>query len=248
MKTEPEHKYSLDTAKYDYVASTAKSVLGAIPFAGSLLVEVAGNVIPDQRIDRVAKFAYALEERLSRMEQGFIQAQMGDENFTDLLEESLHQVTRSLSNDRRQYIANLVSNSLTDKDTEYSEAKHLLRILGELNDIEIIWLRFYGHRTIGGDEEYREKHKNILKRPPAYVGSSRETHDDLSIQDSYKEHLAQLNLLSPRYETEIGTGTPVFDTFTGGLKLSGYEITGLGDLLLRQIGIHPENNKDEQIK
>ena len=37
----------------DYVASAAKSALGAVPFAGSLLSEIAGNIIPNQRIDRI---------------------------------------------------------------------------------------------------------------------------------------------------------------------------------------------------
>lgn len=31
----------------DYVTSAAKSVLGIVPFAGSLLAEVAGTIIPN---------------------------------------------------------------------------------------------------------------------------------------------------------------------------------------------------------
>ena len=48
----------------DYVTSAAKAILGAVPFAGSLLTELAGTVIPNQRIDRIAKFAAVLEYRL----------------------------------------------------------------------------------------------------------------------------------------------------------------------------------------
>ena len=123
----------------------------------------------------------------------------------------------------------------------------MLRILGELNDTEVIWLRFYAVLTIGGDKEFREQHKKILDRPPAYIGSPPETHDKLALQESYQAHLAQLNLLSPRYRKDIQTRQPEFSTFTGAPELQGYDITGLGSLLLRHIGIHPEqNNQDEQ--
>lgn len=69
----------------DYVASLAKSALGIIPFAGSLLVEIAGNIIPNQRIDRIAKYAEALNNRLSSCEEAVVIANISNDNFTDLI-------------------------------------------------------------------------------------------------------------------------------------------------------------------
>jgi hypothetical protein len=249
MEQESDNEYSLDANRYDYVASTAKAVLGAVPFAGSLLVELAGHVIPDQRLDRITKFARALEDRLAGLEQDFVRSQFTNENFTDLLEEGLHQAARSITDERRAYIATLIVESLSDNEVEYAESKHLLRILGELNDTEVIWLRFFAVPFIHGDTDFRSQHDNVLQRPPAFIGSSQETHDKLALQGSYKAHLAELNLISPRYQTDIRTKQPEFDTFTGGLKLSGYQITGLGRLLLRHIGIYPdENSGDEHVE
>jgi hypothetical protein len=52
----------LSSQPIDYVTSAAQGILGAIPFAGSLLAELAGTVIPNQQIDRIAKFAEVLEK------------------------------------------------------------------------------------------------------------------------------------------------------------------------------------------
>ena len=58
----------------DYVTSAVKAIVGAAPFVGSLLVEIAGVVIPNQRMDRIARFAQALEARLSELEQDVVRS------------------------------------------------------------------------------------------------------------------------------------------------------------------------------
>ena len=124
--------------------------MGAGPFAGSLLSELAGTIIPNQRLDRISKFVLILEGKLSNLEQEFIHSQLVNEKFSDLLEESARQAARSLSDERREYIANLITNSLSRQDIEYNESKHLLKILSELNDIEVVWLWFYLEPTLSG--------------------------------------------------------------------------------------------------
>lgn len=227
-----------DTA--DYVATAAKAVLGMVPFAGSLLAELAGSIIPNQRIDRLAKFAQELEERLSRLDREHVRDQLNDEHFTDLMEEGARQAARSVSDDRREYLSALIANGISSEAVAYVDSKHLLTMLGELNDIEVIWLRFYLDPTMGGDAEFREMHKDILKPVRPYIGGDQTTVDKSAVQQSYKEHLASLGLLKRRYETDSKTKQPVLDTSTGGQKVIGYEITSLGRLLLRQIGLASE--------
>jgi len=227
--TDPEESSSneLSNQPIDYVTSAVKGALSAVPFAGSLLAELAGTVIPNQRLDRITRFAETLESKLSNLEQDFIRSQLTNENFSDLLEEGAKQAAHSLSDERREYIANLITNSLSQEDIDYIESKHLLRILGELNDIEVIWLRFYLRPTVGGDEEFREKHGNILTPIMATQADPPSVVDKEALQNSYQEHLSRLGLLRPRYETDSRTHTPEFDRFTGGLKIRGYDITPL---------------------
>lgn len=227
----------LEPERSDYVASAAKSVLGAIPFVGSLLVELAGTIVPNQRVDRIARFAATLEQRLSQVEGEFVQAQVNNDEFTDLIEEALRQAARSTTDERREYIAALIANSLSPEQVAFQESKHLLRILGDISDIEVIWLRFYLHPTMDGDEEFREKHRNVLEAVGAPMGSPQPELDKETLRDSYREHLARLGLLNPRYRTDTRTKQPKFDSRTGAQEIAGYQLTPLGRLLLRQIGL-----------
>lgn len=241
MANESDTETALQTTNVDYVVSAAKAVLGMVPFAGSLLAELAGNVIPNQRIDRLTKFAQELEARLSGIDQAHVRSQLNDENFTDLVEEGVRQAARSVSDEKRQYLAALLANGISTEAATYAESKHLLRLLGELSDIEVVWLRFYAEPfVIGEPSEFKERHKDILEPVMAFLASGQETLDKKALQDSYKEHLASLGLLQQRYETDHKTKQPVFDNFTGGPKVRGYDITRLGRLLLRHIDLSPE--------
>ena len=231
-------KFVLQSNTSDYVTSAAKAALGTVPFIGSFLAELAGTVIPNQRIDRIVKFAQTLERRLSNLEEEFIRAQIFDEQFTDLLEEGLRQSARSLTDERRDYIASVIANSLSSQDIEYIESKHLLRILGEINDVEVVWLRFYVDRIINSDNDFRERHGNLLRPLATSMSSSQEEFDKESLQKSYTEHLTQLGLLEHRYKVDSKTKSPIYNSSTGAPEVSGYEITSLGKLLLRQIGFN----------
>ena len=223
------------------MASAAKAVLGTVPFIGSLLSELAGTVIPNQRTDRIVKFASILERRLSELEEDFIREQVNNEQFTDLLEEGLRQSARSLSPERREYIAAVIANSLTSQDIEYIESKHLLSILNDINDVEVLWLRSYRENTMGGDSEFREKHRNVLAPIAVSMGSSQQELDKETLQTSYKEHLVRLRLLKHYYKIDRKTKAPQYNAFTGAQEIARYEITPLGKLLLRQIGLGSES-------
>lgn len=235
MTEEAKTEEPLTLNRADYVASAAKSALGAIPFAGSLLAEIAGTVIPNQRIDRIVGFAAELERRLANIERDRVRVHLTDENFTDLVEEALHQAARSTTEERRAHIASVVSTSLTADDVTFVESKHLLRILGEINDIEVVWLRSYLDRTMGSDEAFRRKHELVLTPRAATMGSPQSEVDQETLQRSYKEHLERLGVLQARYRVDRKSGLPEFDR-DGRAKLNGYELTRLGRLLLRHLG------------
>jgi hypothetical protein len=114
-------------------------------------------------------------------------------------------------------------------------------LLQELNYIEIIWLRFYYVPTLGGDKEFREKHKNILEPIRAYIGAEQHILDKSALQKSYKEHLERLGLIQPHYKIDRDTGMPEFDKFTGRPKSSYYDVSPLGKLLLKNIGLINDN-------
>ena len=236
MNGDSEHE-DLKLRLADYSVAVTRGAANLIPIVGPVLAEVLGVVIPQQRIDRITKFAEELERRLSSVEKNMLESQLNNDEFTDLIEEGFQQAAHSLSDERRQYIASLIANSLSSENISYAESRHLLRILDEVNDIEIIWLRFYLEPTMGGDEAFRETHRDVLEPISATFGSSQETLDRSTLQKSYKEHLFQLRLLERRYRMDHKTKEPAFDTRTGTQEVQGYEITSLGRLFLKEIGL-----------
>lgn len=226
----------LEDRPIDYVTTAAKGALGAVPFVGSLLAELAGNVIPNQRIDRITKFALLLESRLGELERATLHARMATPEGADLLEEGIRQAASSLSDERREYIASLIANGISGSDITDQESKHLLRILGELNDVEIIWLRFYADAAIGEDEDFRQKHAAVLDTEPAYMGSPQSMHDKNSLAKSYKLHLARLGLLQERLAVDQKTKLLKIDS-QGRTEIKGYTLSSLGRLMLRSIGL-----------
>ncbi|TDU25918.1 hypothetical protein DFR24_4365 [Panacagrimonas perspica] len=224
----------LETKNTDYVASAARAILDGVPFVGSLLAELAGSLIPNQRIDRVAKFAVLLEARLSTLEKEALSRQARDPAGADLLEEALRQAASSLSDDRRERIASLIANGLSEGEVSYLESKHLLKILGELSDAELIWLRSHLHDEIDGDSEFREKHSSVLNLPAAHLGSSQPDLDKNTVGESYRQHLVRTGLLENRYRTDPKTKELKVDSH-GRLQVQRRTITSLGRLLLRVI-------------
>ncbi|PKO39661.1 MAG: hypothetical protein CVU30_18220 [Betaproteobacteria bacterium HGW-Betaproteobacteria-3] len=207
-----------------------------VPIAGPFLAELAGTVIPRQRADRLADFARALADDMQKLRAEVLQSKLEDEHFTDLLEEGTREALSAVSPERRHYIASLISNGLTEDRVTYVESKHLLRLLSQLNDIEIIWLRFYDYPMLAGDEEFRERHAAILRPVQATLASGPDEIDKQALQQNYVEHLVSLGLLARPLFVDPKTRQPIYDPMARSWKTEGRRTTPLGKLLLRQIG------------
>src|SRR5687767_1985930 len=97
-------KDELGVQRLDHLVSTVKAAAGFTPLGG-LLSEVVGVVIPQQRMDRLVAFARELDARLENVKADLVKLSLANEHFSDLLEESVRQAARSLSQERREYIA-----------------------------------------------------------------------------------------------------------------------------------------------
>ncbi len=206
------------------------------PVVGPLLAELIGTIVPGQRSSRVAEFCVQLDARVSELEKASLQSQLEDPECFSLVEEALLQSAQVVSSNRRAQIAELVARSLTLGEMEYAESEHVLGTLRELNDVEVIRLGSYLHRSYGPDE-YRDRHSEELASVFANYASPQREKDKSALQQSYDQHLERLGLLRVRYSVDMQTKAPRFDPRTGAQKVSGYELTPFGSLLLRQIGV-----------
>lgn len=226
----------MSTKRTDIAAIIGKGVLGAIPFVGPLAAEIVGVLIPNQRIDRIESLLKLLESKIPEVDRAKVERNIYSQESIDLIEDGFIQASRALSEERKEYIASLLKNSLTEDEIKHIEYKRLLSMLGELNDLEVLILK---SKTMHSDQpenkEFWEVHKNVLTSPMAHIGSSLEEIDKHTIYQTHKLHLANLGLLKPRFKKTKRGELPEFDDKTGMIKVEGYDITGLGRLLLRSI-------------
>lgn len=227
----------LNSNKTDLAAAFVKAGLGIIPYGGGFLAEILGSIIPNQRVDRIAAFCFELDLKLQDLPSEKTNSLLKNKEFIDFLEESFLQVSRAFTSERRDYISNLIINGITDDTLEIIQSKHLLKLLNELNDIEIIWLRYYLDPIMESDLDFREKHKTILNKIYAFVNCDEETLINASLQESYTEHLSRLELLEHQLDFSKETGLPIYSKTTGKAVIRRTLITTLGRLLLKQIGL-----------
>lgn len=233
---------SLQTNTTDYVTSLAKGTFGAIPFIGPIAAEIIGHIIPNQRADRIVRFVELLEERVSHLEGSDFVERCLQTDAVDLFEDALHQAARSKSQDRLEYIANIVTHGLTDEEQNQAEASKMLWLLGQLNDAEIIILRSRLATTnedLSADGEFRKTHTDVLAPDVTHLGSSEDELEEAAIKRSYRKHLHDLGLIRQRFKKPKRGEFPEFDETTGMIKASGTDTTRLGRMLLRYLNLIP---------
>ncbi|MBA7576118.1 hypothetical protein ES708_17955 [subsurface metagenome] len=165
---------SIRRNRRDIATTLAKSAVGALPYVGSLATEVISALIPNQRIDRIIDYIVKLDEKVRGIEEEQLKRRFTTPESIDLFEDSLYQVSKALSEERKSYIASLFKNSLTDDQLEHIHYKQLLSILGELNDVEILILKSESLSSMGEKDEFYKRHENALKPPHATFGASQE--------------------------------------------------------------------------
>lgn len=226
----------MSTKRTDIAAIIGKGLLGAIPFVGPLAAEIVGSIIPNQRIDRIETLLRLLETKISEEDKEKVKQRIVSPESVDLIEDGFIQASRALSEERKEYIASLLKNSLTDDQLKHVEHKRLLSILGELNDLEVLILKsltfLHGEE---GSNEFWAKHEKALDEPIAYLGGPQEEWDKSEIYKTHKDHLVRLGLLKIRFKKPNKGEVPEFDEHTGMIKAQGYDITSLGELFLRSI-------------
>lgn len=233
---------AIESNRIDYIVAALKSVAGPVPFVGPLVAEAIGALIPHQRLDRIARYVTILEQTLSGLDKELVKARFASPGFLDLFEDSLLQAVRALTAERLQHIATLVKNGLSDEQQEYDQYKHLLALMAELNDAQIIILHSYIFRDCFGEEnEFFQQHRNILSAESVlHQDSPQEDVDKTVIYRNYRQHLVRLHLLRPRFKKAKKNELPDFDPETGMIKASGYQLTPLGRLFLRKLDIAAE--------
>jgi hypothetical protein len=211
---------NLELTSQDRLVAAARGVVGICPFIGPLAAKAIGYLIPNQRLDRVVEFLRNLEAEVSRLDGRLenFKKNMTRSDGLDLLEEGLIQAARSVSPERKERLARLVSRSLTNNEVKYEESRKLLNLYRDLTDPEIVWLIYFSLNPVfgaGPHQDLAKKHPEVLMPISRVTSAPQMQVDRAALQDSYKNTLMRFGLIE--------------------LQGKSHQITSLGHLLVRYI-------------
>src|SRR2546423_3740006 len=180
-----DEQMDLDTNRSDIATAFFKGLVNSAPFVGPFLAEAMGIAIPNQKLDRLITFARVLDDKIKYLKEDTVKLKMETEEFMDLLEDSLIQASRAMTDERRGYIAALLKNSITNEALSHIEEKKLLTLLSELNDAEILTLKFHS-LSADGRRKFAALHKDLFAPIDRSLGAPEENMDRAALRDSYR--------------------------------------------------------------
>ncbi len=232
----------IEENEVDILTTSFKGSAGMIPILGPYFAEIIGSLVPYQRIDRITTFLKLFYKKFEEqnLQIEILKEKMKNEDFINLFDDISWLAAKSTSNDRKEYLASILINGLTDDKLDEIQKNIFLNLMSELNDIEILILYSY---TIASktDEEFTKKHQEILTPPRAYSEASEDDRNKRILFETYKEKLVRLNLLNKKFAKPKRGESPEFDEKTGMMKSNGFEITSIGRLFLKYIGLLKKN-------
>ena len=219
----------------DKAVSAINTITSQVPMIGPIVSEVITQLIPNQRLEGIEAYLQFLAKRLEERSSDLQNQEIWNALRIDIFEEGAFQSARALSEERLQYIANLVAIGITGEQREEVESRRLLSILASITDDQLIILTSYLHKN--RTQEYQQLHSSVLTPEPPTVGSSEETRDQWTIFQLARQQLVTLGVLQLDFVRPRRGELPEFDISTGTIKARGHALTSLGRLLLRQIGL-----------
>jgi hypothetical protein len=95
--------------------------------------------------------------------------------------------------------------SLTSEELRYAESKKLLQLLNELQDPEIIMLRYLYLRGVGDDraDNFYNLHEGVLEPDTSAIDSSDEEINRGALYEAHKSTFRRLGLTMPRSDADL---------------------------------------------
>ncbi len=177
LDSEIEHDFS--TNRKDVLAMLTKGIVGATPVVGNLLAETLTQFIPDQKLERIGECLSIFAEKVKYLEVEFLEEKIRTQEFADLLEDVIVSASRALTPERKEYLAALLKNSITRDDLDHLGHKKILGMLNELNDAEIIIMKYHSFTDQAAKWEFQTQHHSVItgyRLPPDASQEERDRH------------------------------------------------------------------------
>jgi hypothetical protein len=243
MTTDRDEADKLGPRSADYAVAALKGAAGSIPIVGNFLAELVGNIIPNQRIDRVERFLSSLTDPLQKAQQNASNLEDLKKDVATLLEISMPVAARMGDHYSADALARLVSERL-EKKINFNEFFVAADILSNITTAEVALLfSFEGgigfpSNEIIEDNELLRNNKSLLRIPRAYVGADESILMQDAVRESALQRLERFGLIEYKIERDtFGSGDRYERKFS--------HITILGRFILKQFGLRETLNPDE---
>jgi len=193
-----ENNNELDNNSADIIVSNAKSFLGLLPGIGAALSEIISIAIPNQRMDRIVKYLYKLNDEMKVLTDEI----KNNKEKINLIETGLKSAANSTFEEKCEWIANIVIHGIKD-DIEITFADNIINIISQLNYEQIIILYYYiKYRIVTEEGRLFTKKFDDIFNFSKYLDTDREKYNIMRSKDKYnKTILVNLGLL--RNDIEI---------------------------------------------
>ncbi len=192
-----ENQDNLETNTADAVAAVIRGATGAIPFIGNAIAEVILPFIGNQRQDRIAHLIQSIAQKVDNIPLEKLTELLNSPSVANIFEEGILSSMKVYSDKRRDEIANLIVNSLTQETINEEVTIAMIRTLSELNDSEMILLISFSKYS---DPDFRKKHENIINGSIITSSTIEVQYQFALMYRKYIAHLETLELLRPIYE------------------------------------------------
>lgn len=228
----------LQTNSRDYLVSILKSLVGAIPYAGTLASEIIGNSIPKQRMDRIANYLIELSNRVETLENNHLKwLENLKQSKSNLLIFELAVKYALETNYQIMYnsYASVVFNAVKNNDQESIINEKILRSISELSGEEIIWLIWFSEPAVlFGETQFYKKFSDILKPHSRSTGNSEKDRLHNALQDQYILNLYGKGLLY-RKNAGVAKGTLSISSGDKAPELKDFSITPYGKIVVNAL-------------
>ena len=222
----------LKTNLTDIIVSGISSVVGVVPLAGGFLSEFVQGVIPHQREDRIVNFIIELSDRLEKMEMSIynLKSIFSNYKYGAFTYKCLNYVVNEVYDEKIAYYKELCVNGLTNEEKELCRTERILKIFSEMDYYEILYLKIYHYAKWGSYKKLNKTMKELgeISVMPNYMidmtnkECESETYKQITLNNLEKNGLLKIKVRNIK---------------SNGNPQNNYEITLLGELILKKIGV-----------
>lgn len=216
--------------------SIAKACIGRT-LVGSVALEVLDSCKKyqaERKVRRLEDFMYGLSESVKGMEASLNEEYLRKDDFLDVFENAARKVVNERSEQKREMFRNVLCSSFFAESCSYDKTDKYLRILEELDELEIKILVL-----LRNPRRYNAQSGNVIKDPNE--GSHMWISRDFRIMDSFEsllrcgkddiydalETLVRYRLVIPKVaEIQLRTNGHPIDIFNNVLTEKGQDFIG----------------------